>query len=216
MTADIRRVLVIGATGLVGREVVRLLAERQAVEEVVALVRRDPGPRPSPRVSYRVVDFDHLEGLDDAFAVDAMITALGTTARLTPDSAGYRHVEVEIPLEVARRARAGGARRLGVVSSVGADPGARAIYLRQKGELERALEALAWERLVIARPSFLTGARAEFRLGERLGIAAGMLLPGRWRPVPAGRVAAELVAALVRGGPAVEVLDNRILRGGVQ
>jgi uncharacterized protein YbjT (DUF2867 family) len=145
-----------------------------------------------------------------------MITALGTTARQTPDPPAYRHVEVEIPLEVARRARAAGARRLGAVSSVGADPRARSTYLRQKGELERAFEALHWERLVIARPSFLTGPRQAFRLGEQLGRGLGVLLPGRWRPVAARRVAAELVAATLRGGPAVEVLDNRTLRDGVQ
>ncbi len=215
MPDSIRRVLVIGATGLVGRAVVCALADRQAVEEVVALVRRDPGPRPSTKVAYRVVDFDRLEGLDDAFAVDAMITALGTTARQTPDPAAYRHVEVEIPLEVARRARAAGARHLGVVSSVGATPTARSVYLRQKGELEGALQALDWERLVIARPSVLTGARDEFRPGERLGVLLGRLLPGRWRPVAAERVGAELAAAVLRGGPSVELLDNLTLRTGV-
>lgn len=209
------RVLVIGATGLVGRAVVLDAADRGAVTEVVALVRRDPGARPSPKVSYRVVDFDRLEGLDDAFAVDAVICALGTTARRTPDPAAYRRVEVELPLEVARLARAGGATRFGLVSSVGADPGARTTYLRQKGELEQALRGMGWTRLVIARPSFLAGAREEFRPGELIGRVLASVAPLAYRPIAAERVAAALVAAVIQEGPAVEVLDNTLLHRGI-
>lgn len=209
------RVLVVGATGLVGREVVRQLADRTAVDEVVAMVRRAPPARESVKVSYRVVDFERLENLDDAFAVEAVVCALGTTARATPDPDHYRRIEVGIPLDVARRAHAAGARRFGLVSSVGADPRSRATYLRQKGELEEALQAMAWDRLVIARPSTLRGDRREFRFAERLGIWFGALLPGRYKPVRADRVAAGLVAALLRGGPAVEVLDNVTLREGI-
>lgn len=210
------RVLVVGATGLVGREVVRRLTTRQAVREVVALVRRAPSARESVKVSYRVVDFDHLDALDDAFRVDAAISAIGTTARATPDPLAYRRVEVEIPLDVARRARAAGATRFGLVSSVGADPTSRATYLRQKGELEVAVSALGWDRLVIARPSTLRGDRREFRLAEKLGTWFGGLMPERYKPVDARRVAAEVVAAVLRGGPAVEVLDNPTLRRGIQ
>lgn len=209
------RILVVGATGLVGRHVVRLLGDRDGVSEVVALVRRAPPARESVKLSYRVVDFDRLEHLDDAFAVKAVICALGTTARATPDPAEYRRIEVEIPLDVARRARAAGATRFGLVSSVGANPRSRTTYLRQKGELEQALEAMGWTRLIIARPSTLQGHRREFRFAEQLGIWFGALLPARYKPVRADRVAAELVAAVLRGGRAVEVLDNVTLRRGI-
>lgn len=209
------RILVVGATGLVGRHVVRLLGDRDGVSEVVALVRRAPPARESVKLSYRVVDFDRLENLDDAFAVDAVICALGTTARATPDPAEYRRIEVEIPLDVARRARAAGATRFGLVSSVGANPRSRSTYLRQKGELEQALEAMGWTRLIIARPSTLQGDRREFRFAEKLGIWFGALLPARYKPVRADRVAAELVAAVLRGGRAVEILDNVTLRRGI-
>ncbi len=205
--------LILGATGLVGREIVRQAAECSDVSRIVALVRRDPGAPPSPKVSYRVVDFDHLgDALEDAFAVETVLSAMGTTARATPDPARYRQVEVEIPLAVARRAQRAGASRFGLVSSVGASPTARTTYLRQKAELERALEGMGWQRLVIARPSFLAGQRDEFRLGERLGLLAGRFFPAAYRPVHARQVAAGLLAAVRRDGPPVEVLDNVSLR----
>ena len=207
------RALVIGATGLVGRDLVRRLAARSDVSEVVALVRRDPGARPSVKVSYRVVDFDHLEDLDDAFAVDAVFTALGTTAASTRNRAEYRKIEVTIPLSVIQRAHAAGATRCGVVSSVGASPDSRAVYLRQKGELDAAITALGWQRLVIAKPSTLRGPRKELRLAERLGVWLSPLAPPRYRAVDATRVAEVLVTEVLRAGSPVEIIQNESIRG---
>jgi uncharacterized protein YbjT (DUF2867 family) len=206
------RALVIGATGLVGRDLVRRLAARSDVSEVVALVRRDPGARPSTKVSYRVVDFDRLEHLDDAFTVDAVFTALGTTLAKTRDKAEYRNIEVMIPLSVVQRAHAAGATRCGVVSSVGASPTSRALYLRQKGELDEAISALGWKRLVILRPSTLRGERKELRIAERLGIWVSPLMPPRYRAVDATRVAEVLVAEVLRDGPAAQILENESIR----
>jgi uncharacterized protein YbjT (DUF2867 family) len=204
--------MVIGATGLVGAEVVRNLATRDEVHEVIALVRRAPSARPSAKVSFRVVDFDHLDPFDDAFRVDAVVSALGTTARATPDPEAYRHIEFAIPLDVMTRAHQHGARRAALVSTIGANARSRATYLRQKGELEDAVRALGWERLVIARPSTLIGSRPDFRFNERLGVWAGPLLPARYKPVRGGQVAAAVVEALLREGAREEVLDNVTLR----
>ncbi len=212
---SISRLLVIGGTGLVGRAVLQHAAARHAVEEIVALVRRDPGPRHSPKISYRVVDFDHLDTVADAFAVDAVISALGTTVRQTPDPVAYRHVEVAIPLEVAARARAAGATRHALVSSIGASPGAGSNYLRQKAELEESIEVLGWERAIVARPAFLLGSRPSMRPLEWLGATLGRLAPRQYRSIDADTVAAALVAAVLRGGPPIEVLDNTTLHEGI-
>lgn len=213
---SVSRVLVIGGTGLIGRAVLEEAAARHAVAEIVALVRRDPGARQSTKVSYRVVDFDQLDTVADAFSVDAVISAMGTTARQTPDPDAYRRVEVEVPLEVARRAREAGARRHALVSSIGAAPDARSVYLRQKAELEDAIEDLDWERHIVARPSFLLGDRGRTRPLEWAGATLGRLAPLKYRSISSAAVARALVSAVLRGGPSTELLDNTILHEGIQ
>ena len=71
----------------------------------------------------------------------------------------------------ARAAREAGARRMLVVSAVGADLRARHFYLAIKGEMERALGQLGFGRLDVLRPGLLRGPRGgERRWGERIGI----------------------------------------------
>ncbi len=206
------RFLVVGATGLVGRELLRLLAARDEVTEVVALVRRAPSARPSTKVSYRVVDFASLVGLDDAFRVDAFVSALGTTIGQARTQAAYRRVDHDLVLELAGRARAAGARTGGLVSSIGANPASRNFYLRMKGEVEGDFAALGWERTVIARPAVIDGARDQVRVSERVAILLAPLTPPRWRPVPAAAIAAGLVDEMLRGHEPFRILDNATLR----
>ena len=112
-----------------------------------------------------------------------------------------------------------GARRFGLVSSVGADANSRFLYPRTKGEAERAVLGLGFESVVIVRPSFLIGERGEPRPAERLGIAiaraVGPALLGplrRWRAVPAETVAAALVGALRGRVPGSLILESENLR----
>ena len=94
-----------------------------------------------------------------------------------------------------------GARRAGLVSAMGASPKSRLFYSRVKGELEDALAALAFEGLVIARPSMLAGDRASLgqplRPGEGYALTLsrllGPLIPRTYRPVAAADVARSLL-----------------------
>src|SRR5205085_12187278 len=114
-------------------------------------------------------------------------------------------VDHDAVLAFARAARAAGVRRLAVVSALGAGLHAASFYGRVKGEVEQALAGLGFATLVIARPSLLLGDRAALeqpgRRGERLALALARpllpLLPKRWRPIEAGRVAHAMLRALV-------------------
>ena len=123
-------------------------------------------------------------------------------------------------LAVAAAARAAGARRLGVVSAMGADPRSRIFYNRVKGEMEEALRGLGFETLVIARPSFLAGDRAALgqplRGGEKLALnisrVLSPLIPDNYKSIAARDVARALLTAVPNRGTGCHVLLSGEMR----
>lgn len=164
------KILIVGATGLIGRQLVaHLLGD--GVHEVVALVRRPSG---MSGAGYReqVAPVEQWPALVAAVQPDCVVSALGTTWRLAGKSEeGFRAVDQHLVLAVMEAARIAGTRHAIMVSSVGANAQARNFYLRVKGEVEQGLDALGFDRLDLMRPGLLRGERgSERRLGERLGI----------------------------------------------
>ena len=205
--------LLAGATGLVGRECLRLLAGDGRIAEVRVLVRRPlPSESRGPRVRECRTDFDRLHEHPEWFRVDWVFCALGTTIRQAGSGEAFRRVDFEYSLAVAKAARAGGARHFLLVSAVGAKPRSRVFYNRVKGELEDAVLGLGYPSVTIARPSLLLGDRREWRLGEQIAKPFAWLGPPRWRPVHAWQVAAALVRAAHAGAPGVQILENPQLR----
>lgn len=213
MSTAARHVLLAGATGLVGRELLRMLLEDDGVSRVTALVRRPlQDATPHPRLLEVMVDFEALDQHAGAFAVDQVVCALGTTIKRAGSQAAFRRVDYDYPMRIATMGRAAGARHFLLVSALGADAASRVFYSRVKGELERDVVALGYPGVTIARPSLLEGDRAEFRLGEVIGSKLSFLVPGRWKPVHARQVARALVLAARDDRPGVRVLENTELR----
>jgi uncharacterized protein YbjT (DUF2867 family) len=208
-----RIALLAGATGLVGRECLRLLGNDERVAEVHALVRR---PLPPESMGRRIrecrTDFENLHEHPDWFQVDWVFCALGTTIRQAGSEEAFRRVDFQYPLAIAQAARAGGARHFLLVSAVGANARSRLFYSRVKGELEDALLGLGYPSVTIARPSLLLGERHEWRMGEEIAKRFAALAPPRWRPVYAWQVAAALVRAAHADAPGVQILENLLLR----
>ena len=206
-------VLLAGATGLVGRECLRLLLHERAVARVVAVVRR-----PLPAASYsaraaeldeRVVDFERLEAEPELARVDAIVCALGTTIKQAGSRERFRRVDHDYPLTLARMGVAQGARHFLLVSALGASAKSRVFYNRVKGELEDAVLALPYRSITIVRPSLLLGARSERRLGEEIAKHFAWATPATWAPVQAHAVAAALVGALLADEPGHRIIESK-------
>ena len=185
--------LIAGATGLVGRECLALALADRAFDRVVVLARKPASGVTAPKLDWRVAHFGQLEMQRSAFEVDAVLCALGTTIKVAGSRERFREVDHDYPLALARLGVAAGARHYLLVSALGADAGSRIFYNRVKGETERDILALPYDHVTIARPSLLTGTRAEARPGERLGQVIGWAIPGKYRPIAARTVARALI-----------------------
>jgi uncharacterized protein YbjT (DUF2867 family) len=209
--------LVAGATGLVGRALLaQLLDDDRAT--VHALLRREVADLPaSRRLQRHRIDFARPGRLPRA---DEVYIALGTTIKVAGSKTAFRAVDFDAVVKVARAAREAGVPRCAVVSALGANPDSKVFYNRVKGEMERALRELRFERLVIARPSLLAGAREALgqppRLGERLtlGLLAPVsaLIPASVRPIEAAVVARAMRLALRTEGLPLQVLESGALQ----
>lgn len=207
-----RSVMLLGATGLVGREILRLLRADPAVHRIVAPVRRPFDEPHDPKVQIEVTDFDALQSRGDLFAVDQIFCALGTTIKQAGSQSAFRRVDLEYPLAAARLGADHGASHYLVVTAVGASASSRVFYNRVKGELEDGLRTLPYRSLTIARPSLLLGDRKEHRLAEELGKRVGWLAPGRYRPVAATAVALALVLAAREDRPGMRIIESEEIR----
>lgn len=210
-------VTLLGATGLVGREALRLLLGDPRIGRVVAVGRRALPPEllrdlPRERLDERVIEMDRVADHADLFASDALICALGTTMKQAGSREAFRRVDHDIPLDAARVARANGTAHYLLVSALGADAGSRVFYNRVKGEVERELLALSFHATTILRPSLLAGTREDVRAGEVVGRLLGLLVPGRLRPVRARDVARVLVERTASAEPGARVIESDEIR----
>lgn len=208
-----KTVMLVGATGLVGRAVLQQALSSKLVGRVVAPTRRALAAH--PKLLNPVVDFERLPEDAECWAVDAVICTLGTTIKVAGSQAAFYRVDHDLPLRVAQLALRQGARAYALNSALGADPASRVFYSRTKGELERDLQALGYPSLTLARPGLIGGERQEARPAEQLGVRVSEwlrpLLPARYRVVPAERIAHHLLDAAVAASPGVRTLSSEEL-----
>lgn len=187
------KAILLGATGAVGRDLVRQLLQDDRFTELYLLVRRIPEGLSSPKLKIEVLDFDQPDQWPELPEADVLFSSLGTTLRDAGSQAAQYRVDYGYQYEVARRAAARGVPHYVLVSSWGAKPKARSFYPRMKGELEAAVQALPFRRISILRPPLLERPGST-RGGERLATAVlrglGALgLLRAFRPMPTSVVA---------------------------
>jgi len=202
--------LLAGASGLTGGCALDALLDAPEITRVIAVSRRPLG-REHPRLANRIVQFERLETQLRGASCHMALCCLGTTLRKAGSQERFRAVDVGCVLAFARAAKAAGARRFVVISSVGADPDSRKFYLRTKGDMEQELEAVGFESLDILQPSMLLSRRGEMRPLELLACAfmplVNPLLRGNYLPyrgISARTVGAAMLGATRSGRRGVQ------------
>jgi uncharacterized protein YbjT (DUF2867 family) len=196
------KILLLGATGLVGKNVLAQALAHPAITGVVAPTRRPLAPQ--PKLINLVADrLDSL--LDLTKGIDGVVCALGTTISKAGSKEAFREVDYVLPLQFARSAHAYGVETFVLVSASVASVSSAMFYPRIKGEIERDIELVGLRSLTIVRPSIIGGERNEPRFREavalRLMSVLAPILPKKFHVNPAPAIAAAILSAVTTAEP---------------
>jgi len=204
------KLILVGATGLVGQHVLQLALKDERIESVVAPVRI--GLSVHPKLIAPIVNFDELPQDATWWQADAVICTLGTTMKKAQSQSAFRHVDYDYPLYVARLAKQHATPTYVLNSAIGADANSRIFYNQVKGELEQSLAEVGFKSLTYARPGLISGDRREVRMGElaltQVLKLIGPVLPHRGRLNPAAQIARALLESAIHAKPGINVITS--------
>ena len=198
------KILLLGASGLVGKNVLAQALTHPAITSVVAPTRHPLAPH--PKLTNPVSD--HLESLLSegvAWGIDGVVCALGTTISKAGSKEAFRKVDYVLPLAFARSAHEQGAETFVLVSASVASVSSAIFYPRVKGEIERDIELVGFKSLTIVRPSLIGGEREEPRFREGIALRVMSLfapiLPKKFHVNPAPTIAAVCLGDITTAEP---------------
>lgn len=210
---DQNSLLIVGATGLVGKACLSLADEDHFFQKIVVLTRR---PLPEDLVSSKVithqVNFDRLRDFKNEMQVSHVFCTLGTTIRKAGSQENFYKVDFTYADETARLASEQGAKHFYLVTSLGSKANSRIFYYRIKGQLEEVVQKLDYHSINIFRPSFLLGEREEKRLAEsvakRLARGLDFVLSPKYKAVPARSLAMAMMEVAKKERSGYQIIEN--------
>lgn len=199
---------VLGATGLIGEQLVQQLLNDSAFSKVRILVRRQV-KLSHPKLEVQITDFDDLPKFRSALGNgDCLFCCIGTTQKKVNGNKDlYRKIDIDIAVNAAKLGKDAGFTAYLLVSAVGANINSSNFYLKLKGEVENKIASLNFVSFYTFRPGILLGERKEFRLGEIIAKMAIRMISGvffgnlrKYKGINAADVAKAMVAAAKLSG----------------
>jgi len=216
-----KRVVIVGASGMVGGYALRCLLEDPAVGGVTSIGRRNLGVSQPKLTEILHSDFADCTPLANALrGLDAAVYCLGAYTGAVPDEEFHR-ITVDYTVEFARVLRASSPNAtFAFLSGSGADPTGRSrmAFARYKGEAEKTLSAAGFPHVYIFRPAYIYPVQpriepnVSYRLLRAIYPVFRVLFPNQ--VIRADDLGRTMVDAAVRGvgrGGTI-VLENRDIR----
>ncbi len=159
--------LIVGATGLVGAELLKSLNEGNYYDKIKTLARK-PIKLLSKSHEHYIIDFDTMEEFDFLFEADDLFICIGTTLNKAGSKDRFVEIDKGYAVGAAKECLARGGKRVFLVSAMGANSNSKIFYNRVKGQIEEEISQLGFQQYYFFRPSLLLGARNEQRVFERM------------------------------------------------
>lgn len=206
-----KTILIIGASGAVGSQLLAQALRHPDIAKVIAPTRRPLGPH--PKLVNPMIDFEALPANASWWQADVAFCALGTTLKQAGSAQAFYRVDHDYIVRIAELTHAAGTKTFVLNSTLGADVNGFGLYLKTKGETERDVADLGFASLTLARPSLLAGAhRSDKRTGEALGLfinrCLGKLVPIKWRAISVDKVAQMMLRAGLSAKPGIRVIES--------
>ena len=204
------KVVLAGATGLVGSIVLNELLEKVSLE-VITLTRRPLSP--SPNHHNILIDWKQWHPVD--LDADIFICCLGTTIKSAGSKEAFKEVDYSYIKKFAEAAALSRAKRFILISANGAHPDSAFFYNRVKGETELMLQDFRIPNTAILRPSLLIGDRTEKRPAEKVAQALfpkiNPFLLGplkKYQSIKATKVAADILWLVENDWKGLKIIES--------
>lgn len=170
-------IVMLGATGAVGGEALKVLLKDPRAEKITLLSRRGIPEMPAGRVTQHKVDIFAPESYANLVAGhQAAVCTLGVGQPSKVSKEAFEKIDKTAVIDFAKACKAAGVQHFELLSSVGIDPKSSTYYLRMKGELVEALKALDFDRLSIFKPSMILTPTNRYGFAQGLTLAVWPVL----------------------------------------
>ncbi|MBP1838488.1 NAD(P)H-binding protein [Formosa algae] len=191
--------IVLGATGLTGRNLLEKLLNDSDYSRIVLFSRSTCGIVDSKITEY-LIDVFELDQYKSLFRADVVFCCIGTTQSKTPDKTIYHKIDYGIPVAAANLCAKNNINRFICISALGANSKSKVFYNRTKGEMEAVVLSLNLKYTYLLQPSLITGSRNEFRFGEAIGkVLMDVLSPlfigkfKKYKPIPSKTIVSAML-----------------------
>lgn len=217
----LKKVLIIGASGLTGQALLKELSVDQTNTEIHILLRQKLPTITADNIYQHIIDFNNIQIFEYLFQSDVVFCCLGTTLRKAKTKENFKAVDIDLVEKCAQLA-SGNSSKLIVVSALGANSNSWFFYNKCKGEMQnKVIEVCASNQtqVLFCQPSLLTGERQEKRTAESFSAQISQLLSFVWygfmkrfKPISAQQLAkAMIVLAQRQTSDKVMFINNQTL-----
>ncbi|APC40543.1 NAD-dependent epimerase/dehydratase family protein [Clostridium estertheticum] len=210
--------LVVGATGLVGGNLVNMLLEAPEYEMVIVWVRKSTGIN-NKKLEEKIINFELLDTYKLEDTVNHIFCCLGTTIKKAKSKEVFKKVDLEYIVSLAMKAKENDVSQFLVISAMGSDVKSAVFYNKVKGQMENELSNLGLRGLKIFRPSLLLGDRTEFRFGEKAAEVVSKCIPfifngalKKYKPVYGNTVAKAMYKVAIEEKSGIEAFNSEVIQ----